>query len=66
MLLSSYQNSFDHQTWPQASFLQMGQPADLAWQRQQTDNLQTADSHGPERELQFCDFLECRRHQAVG
>ena len=50
-----------------APFLQMGQPAGITSQRQQTDDLRAwrNDSHGLKRELQFTD-LDDKDVQAMG
>lgn len=51
---------------PEQPILQMGQPTDHSFQRQQTDLASAwGDSHGVERELQFAD-LEYRVPQAIG
>ena len=53
--------------WRDGPMLQMGQPTERIFQRQQTDNLPPyhGDSHGLERELQFAD-LEYRVSQPMG
>jgi hypothetical protein len=55
------------EAWPESPALQMGQPMEMVFQRQQTDDLAPwrGDSHGMERELQFAD-LEYREPQAMG
>lgn len=66
--MSSFDTRAHHfEALPEQPIVQMGQPTDLAFQRQQTDHWASnwSDGHGVERELQFAD-LEYRVPQAMG
>ena len=65
-LFSDFPTPHHPDGWLENAFVQMGQPADMAAQRQQTDDLEPHhDGHGVERELQF-DDLGARETQAMG